>query len=458
MGAERRVVVTGIGVVSPIGVGTRAFWSACLEDRTAVEPVPADWRRFADLSSGVWAPLPEVRYPVKQISRIEAKQLDPVSLNSLLAAFEAFEDAGMAPSLADEKHLTYRVDGLEPHRTGVFMGTGVGGIHTVGTSYAHQMGDFIARGLARLEDALDRPSADIADAVSQIRSGLVFPKRFNPFTVSMLMPNAPAANIAIKLSLTGPNLTFPLACASGTAAVGHAFRAVARGDADVAVAGGAEYLFDAYGTIFRAFDAVKTLVHGYDSKEAANRPFDTRRSGFLFSQGGAAVLILESLERARARGALPVAEVLAYQETCDARSIMMMDPSATEIERMLRMLLGNARVAPEAVDYINAHGTGTTLNDATEAEVIERVFPKTVAVNSTKALVGHTMGAAGAIEAAVTALSLKHQATHGNPNLKEPLSDLGFVRQAGPLGMEVALSQSFAFGGHNTGLLMKRFT
>jgi 3-oxoacyl-[acyl-carrier-protein] synthase II len=449
----RRVVITGIGVISPIGIGKNAFWSSCLEDRTAAAPIPEAWQRSAPLSSSVWSPLADVEYAPEQIGRVEAKQLDPVSKNSLHAAFEALQDAGLEVDSKDEKRRTFRIRGVNADRAGVFIGTGVGGIHTVGTSYAHQICRPQSDGLSKLA----RQSAEAEETVRELQEGLFFPKRFNPYTVSMLMPNAAAANIAIKLGFTGPNLTYPLACASGTAAVGHAFRAVARGDIDVAVTGGTEYLFDAYGTIFRAFDAVKTLAHDFEPPERSNRPFDADRSGFLFSQGGAAILILESLDRAVERGAEPVAEILSYAESCDAGSIMMMDASAREIERMLRSALEAADMPACRVDYINAHGTGTELNDATEVRVIERVFRKDALVNSTKALIGHTMGAAGAIEAAVTALSLKHQATHGSPNLERPIADLNFAKWAGPAPMEVAVSQSFAFGGHNTALLMQRF-
>jgi 3-oxoacyl-[acyl-carrier-protein] synthase II len=451
-----RVVITGIGVVSPIGVGKDPFWSSCLEDRAAVEPIPEVWHRFAELTSGVWSPLPEVVPSPEHIGRVEAKQLDPVSLNALYAAFEAVGDAGLSIAPTDEKRRLFRFRDVDPHRIGVYLGTGVGGIHTVGTSYAHQICNPLSRRIEAYRKGAPEPLPSALDeTLGDLEAGLRFPKRFNPFAVSMLMPNAPAANLAIKLGINGPNLTFPLACASGTAAVGHGFRAVQRGEVAVALTGGTEYLFDAYGTIFRAFDAVKTLAHGYDSPETANRPFDARRSGFLFSQGGAAVLILESLEHARGRGGAPIAEVLAYAETCDARSIMMMDPSAAQIIRMLDMLFDDGDIGAHHVDYVNAHGTGTELNDATEAEVIGEVFRRDVRVNSTKALVGHTMGAAGAIEAAVTALSLKHQAVHGAPNLETPIADLDFVRTAGPADLEIAVSQSFAFGGHNTALLMR---
>jgi 3-oxoacyl-[acyl-carrier-protein] synthase II len=454
---ERRVVITGIGVVSAIGIGKDAFWAGCLSDRTVVAPIPKAWTRFASLGSKVWAPLDEVTFDPAVISRIEQKQLDPFTKNGLHTAFEAVRDAGFDLSMVDEKHRTYRLGGINPQRVGVFMGTGVGGIHTIGECYAHQICTPQARGLKAL--ATNRPENDppLRESIDALQGDLYFPKRFNPYTVSMLMPNAAAANIAIKLGLTGPNLTYPLACASGTAAIGHGWRAVAREEVDVAVTGGTEYLYDPYGTIFRAFDAVRTLAYDFTPPERANRPFDVQRSGFLFSQGGAAVLVLEDLAHALGRGAVPIAEILAYSESCDATSIMMMAPGGEEMARMLRSLLASGKTAANEVDYINAHGTGTEQNDAVEAEVIERIFRPNVAVNSTKALIGHTMGAAGAIEAAVTALSLKHQATHGSPNLEEPLAKLNFVKHAGPREMVTAVTESFAFGGHNTGLLLRRF-
>jgi 3-oxoacyl-[acyl-carrier-protein] synthase II len=191
-------------------------------------------------------------------------------------------------------------------------------------------------------------------------------------------------------------------------------------------------------------------------KEEANRPFDKERSGFLFSQGGAAMLVIETLENAIARGRGPIAEIVGYAESCDAKSIMTMDRSGEQIARMVAALHRSAEVDPYDVDYVNAHGTGTLLNDEVEASLIERLFRKDVIVNSTKALIGHTIGASGAIEAAVTALAVARNRVHGMPNLHRPIRELNFAKQPVAAPIDAAVSLSFAFGGHNTGLLLQK--
>jgi 3-oxoacyl-[acyl-carrier-protein] synthase II len=274
----------------------------------------------------------------------------------------------------------------------------------------------------------------------------------------MLMPNAASAAVANKHSIRGPNLTYCVACASGTVAVGHAYRAVRDGEVALAVSGGAEFLYDEHGHIFRGFDVAGTLVRDCADPEKANRPFDEKRSGFLFSQGGAAVLVLEELERALRRRAPIIAELVGFAETFDAHSMMSLAPGGGEIERMLRASLADAGLEARAVGYVNAHGTGTQNNDAIEGEVIRRVFGDSAAVNSTKSLLGHTIGASGAFEALVTALTLRDGRTHINRNLDAPCCDLNFVRSTGAFAPEVGLSQSFAFGGHNAALVLRRWT
>jgi 3-oxoacyl-[acyl-carrier-protein] synthase II len=226
---------------------------------------------------------------------------------------------------------------------------------------------------------------------------------------------------------------------------------------DLAVTGGSEYLYDEHGHIFRGFDVAGTLVQDYVDPESANRPFDEKRSGFLFSQGGAAVLVLEELEHARRRGATIIAEVIGYAESFDAHSMMSLAPGGEQIERMVHAAITDADLSPRDVDYVNAHGTGTKNNDQTEAEVIDRVFGKSVLINSTKSLLGHTIGASGAIEALVTALSLRDGTTHICKNLDTPLLGLNFVRSVEQHDLRVGLSQSFAFGGHNAAVVLRRY-
>lgn len=395
----------------------------------------------SSFNSRVWSPLPESEYPHAGLSRIEKNQLDPVSMQALECASQAIAMAGLPQSAADPKTGRSSLDGLDSSLAGCWIGTGVGGVSTIAQALSHQI--------------LRQPAAGPGfpeDATGYFR----YPKRFNPFTVPMLMPNAPAANVAIKLGLQGPVRTPVAACASGTIAIGEAFRAVSDGRVDLALAGGSEHLFDEYGTVFRGFDAIGALVHGDHPPETLNRPFDRGRSGFLFSQGGAAVLVLEEYNRARDRGATIFAELAGYAEGCEASSIMAPAPDGAVMERVLREAVADAGLAPEEIGYINAHGTGTEANDRIEAGVIGRLFGRTTPVAATKGLTGHTIGAAGALEAVVTVLSLYRGITPGCRNLADPEADLAFLRESGPLAATAALSQSFAFGGHDAALVFRR--
>jgi len=273
----------------------------------------------------------------------------------------------------------------------------------------------------------------------------------------MSMPNGNSAVVGIRYGLHGRNTTCAGACASGTIALGNALRAIQSGEMKLALAGGVEYLGDEWGGIFRAFDVVKTLVRAGDDPQTANRPFDARRSGFLFAEGGGAVLVVEELEHALARRAPVIAELSGYAETFDAHNMVMMDPAGRHAERMLRLALEDAGVTPAEVDLVNAHGTGTALNDATEAALLERVFGARPLVQSTKSLCGHTIGASGAIEAAVLALSIRDQTTHACAHLEQPIGGLRYVRAPQRFRIACALSESFAFGGHNAAVVLKEF-
>jgi 3-oxoacyl-[acyl-carrier-protein] synthase II len=420
---KRRVVITGAGVVSAIGVGVEAFWRSCLEGRSAVATIPPAWLEYAELRSRLWSPLPEIDAEALGIARTERLQLDPVALLALVASREALLNAGFSFAPA-QRNRTLTIAGEDPAHIGVFMGTGIGGASTFLRNHAIHLSH--------------RP-------------------RYHPFVVSMLMPNAAGAAVANKFSFHGPNVTYCVACASGTVALGHAYRAVRDGQVALAVSGGAEFLHDEHGHIFRGFDVAGTLVRDCADPDAANRPFDEKRSGFLFSEGGAAVLVLEALDHALRRGAPVIAELAGFAETFDAYSMMSLAPEGGQIERMLRAGLADAGLDAAAVDYVNAHGTGTQNNDAIEAQVIRRVFSAAAAVNSTKSLLGHTIGASGAFEALVTALSLREGRTHVNRNLETPCCDLNFVRSTEVFAPQVGVSQSFAFGGHNAALVLRRY-
>jgi len=452
---SRRVVITGAGVVSPIGIGVDEFWRSCLAGKSSAAPIPAHWADYADLHSRVWSPLPEIDPKSLGLARTEQLQLDPVTIIALGAAREALANAGFAIQAAEGKTRTYVLPDTDATRTGVYIGTGLGGAFTFLQNHTHHL---LRKPRAALMDFAEKyiATAD-RDTFDRIMAQLKHGLRFNPFEVSMVMPNAPAAAIGIKYTLKGVNETYCVACASGTVAIGNAYRAVRDGRVDIAVSGGCEYFGDEHGHIFHSFDVSGTLVRDCSNPETANRPFDEKRSGFLFSQGGAAILVLEELEHARHRGAKIVAELIGFAETFDAHSIMSLASDGVQIERMIRAALADAGLSSRDVDYVNAHGTGTMNNDKTEADVIGRVFGQYVPVNSTKSLIGHTIGASGAIEALVTALSLRDGITHVCNNLVTPVLDLNFVRKTERFSPRVGLSQSFAFGGHNAAVVMRRF-
>ncbi|MHB8623434.1 MAG: beta-ketoacyl-[acyl-carrier-protein] synthase family protein [Sulfuricaulis sp.] len=451
----RRVVITGAGVISPIGIGLDEFWRHCLEGKLAVAYIPAHWERYADLRSRLWSPLPDINPESLGIARTERLQLDPVTVLALGAAREALNRAGFTINPAKGHSRQFIVSDADSARTGVYIGTGLGGAVTFLQNHTHHL--LRKPRAALMTHAKEQlPSGD-RDKLESILALMTHVPRFNPFEVSMVMPNAPSAAIGIKFTFTGPNETYCVACASSTVAIGNAYRAVRDGRIDVAVSGGCEYFADEHGHIYRSFDVSGTLVRDCENPEKANRPFDEKRSGFLFSQGGSAVLILEELEHAQHRGAKIMAELIGFAETFDAHSMMSLVPGGIQIERMIRAALADANLSPCEVDYVNAHGTGTKNNDEIEAQVINRVFGRSVWINSTKSLLGHAIGASGAFEALVTALSLRDGTTHVCKNLETPLLDLNFVRHVERFNPLVGLSQSFAFGGHNAAVVLRRF-
>ena len=456
MGVSRRVVVTGLGIVSSIGSDPDLFWNNCLEGKSRVAPIPEHWRHYADYHSSIWATLDPLEPDKLGLTRVEVAQNDPASLIAGNAARQALTNGGLQLEVFNKRANSYRLADVDAQRVGVYMGTGIGGANSFLDNYSVQM---LGKQKLKLGEIFSNLSED--DDSRAAIGGIIelshHGRRFNPFVVSMLMPNAISAHIGLKYSIKGPNLTHSVACASGTVAIGHAFHAVRDGTVDFAISGGSEYLDDYYGGIFHGFDIARALVRNCEDPATANRPFDINRSGFLYSQGGAAVLLLEDLDTAVGRGAPILAEVAGYAETFDAHSVMSIAPDGVQIERMMNAALADAGMSHSHIHYINAHGTGTQANDTVETEVIGRVFGRDVLVNSTKSLVGHTIGASGAIEALVTVMSLKEQRTHLCKNLEEPLTDLNFAREVTSCSMDAAFTQSFAFGGHNAGLVLKRF-
>jgi 3-oxoacyl-[acyl-carrier-protein] synthase II len=445
----RRVVVSGIGIVAPNGADTGSFWKNCLAGAASVAGIPEEWTAYHSYSSRMWAPLPTVDFSRHHINRVEVMQSDMTALLAIVAADQALSMSCVDLISKNAKKNTFTLDGLDSLRCGVFVGTGVGGI----TSFAANEGNHL---FSPAREFFSDPSFFSAEKREQLDRIVRCPPRFHPFVVAMTMPNTAAASLGIKYSLNGPNSTFCNACAAGTTAIGKAFRAIRGNELDWALAGGVDYLHDDYGGIFRGFDVAGTLISNSRDPQD-NRPFDASRNGFLMAEGGCAILVLESLEHAQRRHAIvPVAEILGFAETFDATSIMSPDPSGAQAERMIHSALADAGLSARDIDYINSHGTGTKANDEVEAAVIERIFADRPLVNATKSLTGHAIGASGAIEAAVTALSLLDQTTHACKNLRQPIRPLNFVREARPYSIDTALTQSFAFGGHNAALVMSR--
>ncbi len=457
---SRRVVITGVGAFTSIGTTVEEFWRGCLNGNTSVAEVPSKWNDFHHYSSRVWSPLPSPGNTGNIVNDIEKTKLDMAAVLAMETTAEALHNAGLSPSLVDVKRNAYALTNADPTRMGVFLGTGVGGLYSLLSNAAYHMLSQQQQRLQQLAKLLasSEKYEQSLQIIERIASDILIPFRANPFVVSMIMPNAVSSNVAIKFGIHGPAQTSCSACSSGTVAIGNAFQTLRSGGIDIAIAGGVEYLCDDYGMIFRGFDIAKTLVtQGKQpfSNDQLNRPFDRDRSGFLFSQGGCGIMVLEELEHARKRNANIICEVAAYSETCDGYNIMIMQPNGQQITRMLIQLLQSANCTGQDVDYVNAHGTGTLLNDSTEAEIIENIFGKRALVNSTKSLLGHAIGASGALGALVTALSIRHNTTHVCKNLQNPVRDLNFVRSVGSHSIRTAVTQSFAFGGHNAALLLK---
>ncbi len=445
-----RVVITGLGVISSIGLDVQSFWRACLDGCSEIALIPEQWRKYSDYNSGIWSPLPELDYKALGFIRTEIMQRDPVSLIAMAATEQALDQAGLFREEANPRCNQYYIPGIDSNRFGVFVGTGIGGANSFLDNQAFQM-------LSLTKSKLTGLLGETTGEARELLDLLYHPRRLNPFVVSMLMPNAVSATIGIKYSLHGPNRTIAQACSSGTSAIGSAFRCIRSGDLDYALCGGAEYLYDPYGGIYRGFDIANTLARPGNDPETANRPFCNKRSGFLYSEGGAGMLLIERECIAKSRNAEILAEVAGFGESFDASSMMSNAGDGRQIERMIENALGDAGIQSSDIDYINTHGTGTQINDDIESRVLEGVFHDRPIVNSTKSILGHTIGASGAIEAITSVLSLQHQTTHICKNLDEPIAKLNFVKEVAPHNITHALSESFAFGGHNSALILKRY-
>lgn len=412
MTGKRRVVVTGMGLVSPLGNDVQSSWSAALAGQSGVVPITAfDASLYSTRFGGTIKQLD----PSSWISAKELKKMDPFIHYGLVAALQAWQDAGLSVTEANAP------------RIGVSMGSGIGGIGTI-----EQQHDVL------------------------LNSG---PRRISPFFVPSSIINMISGHLSIMLGLQGPNMAVVTACATGTHAIGDAMRMIQYGDADVMLAGGAEYATTQLG--LAGFSAARALSQRNDDPQAASRPWDKDRDGFVLSDG-AACLVLEEYEHARARGAQIYAELAGFGMSSDAHHMTMPLSDGSGAARCMQNALRDAGVNAEQVGYINAHGTSTPLGDVAETMAIKRAFGDhafKLMVSSTKSMTGHALGAAGAIESIFCLLSLRDQRVAPTINLHAPDEgcDLDYVPlEARDSKLDVVLNNSFGFGGTNATLVFRR--
>ena len=425
----RRVVVTGIGVVSPNGIGRRAFSEAIVEGRSGVGLIES-----FDTSGQAIKIAGEVKgfdvSPYLGEHRKNLKVMSRAVQFAVGAGALAVEDSGLEPSKID------------PERFGVCMGTGI-----TPMDVAELVGP-ISRGIGQ-DGGFD------VGRFAEAQSESMF-----PLWLLKHLPNMAAAHLSILHHAMGPNNTIVTACAAGTQAVGEAFRLIRRGDADVMLAGGCDSRLDPLMMV--AYQAMKAVSVSTRPPSQVSRPFDGQRDGFVLGEG-AAVLILESLSRAKRRGATIYAEVTGYGSSFDAYGITRPEPEGKGAALAMRAALREARRDPADIDYINAHGTSTRLNDLMETMAVKRVFgPRSskIPMSSQKSMVGHLIGASGALEAAATALSLERGVVPPtiNQETPDPECDLDYVpNTAREIPLRTAISNSFGFGGQNASLVMTRF-
>ena len=410
----RRVAVTGVGLVSPLGVGTAENWNALLEGRSGIGPITRfDTTGYPSRIAG------EVKGfdPHDYLDKKEVKKSDTFIHYALAATRFALEDSGL------------KIDEGNADRVGVVIGSGIGGLPLIESM--HQT--LLTRG----------------------------PDRVSPFFIPGLIVNMAAGQVSIHHGAKGPNTSPATACTTGLHAIGDAFRFVQMGEADAMIAGGAEAVITPLA--MAGFCAMRALSHRNDEPEKASRPWDAQRDGFVMGEG-CGLVILEELEMAKRRGAPIYAEVVGYGMSADAYHISAPHPEGDGAVRVMEAALRDADLPSEAIGYINAHGTSTPLGDLSEVRAIKRVFGDhayKLAVSSTKSSTGHLLGAAGGLETGILALAVRHQILPATINLDEPGEgcDLDFVpNKVRPVDLQYAMSNSFGFGGTNASIVLKRYT
>lgn len=409
---KRRVVITGMGVVSSLGIGVDNFWNSIKEGKNGISAVSRI--DVSNLNCKVAAELKEFD-ATQFIDKKEAKRMDKYSQYAMAAAKMAVESSGLD------------LEKIDKNKFGVVVGSGIGGIET----FEDQHSVYLEKG----------------------------PGRISPFFIPMMIGNMGAGLLAMQFGAKGFNECVVTACATSTNAIGDAFKVIQRGDADIMLTGGAEASITPMA--FAGFCSMKAMSTTEDPSSAC-RPFDAERNGFVMGEG-AGILVIEELEHAKARGANIIAELVGYGCTNDAYHMTAPAPEGEGGARCMKMAINDAGIKPEEVGYINAHGTSTEYNDKFETAAIKTVFSehaKKLAVSSTKSMTGHLLGAAGAVEAIITALSLKEGYLPAtiNYNTPDPECDLDYVPNKGRnADISYALSNSFGFGGHNATIVLKKY-
>ena len=410
---KRRVVITGVGMITPLGIGVEQSWNGLLAGRSGIGKITQfDAANFPTRIAG------EVDgfNPEEYIEPKEIKKMDRFIHFALAAAQMAMNDSGL--KITDEN----------ADRAGVIVGSGIGGLRSI----EHYHSVLLEKG----------------------------PRRITPFFIPMLVVNLASGQISIRFGAKGPNSAVVTACATGSHAIGDAFKIIQRGDADAMIAGGTEAVITPLG--IGGFNAMKALSTRNDEPEKASRPFDMDRDGFIMGEG-AGIMILESLETALERGAGIYAEIAGYGMAADAYHITAPSPNGEGAARCMKMALQDAGVDPSEVNYINAHGTSTKAGDEVETYAIKTVFGEyayKIPVSSTKSMTGHLLGAAGGVESVISILSIKDDIIPPTINLDtpDPECDLDYVpKQARRTTVNYALSNSFGFGGTNACLLFRKF-
>lgn len=406
----RRVVVTGLGVVTSLSQKVDDLFDRLVRGESGIHPL-----RVFDTTGY------KVRFggdvydwdPGEYIDKREAKRIDRFSQFALVAGIDAVSDSGIDFSKED------------PHRCGVILGSGIGGLNEIEEQHSR----LLEKG----------------------------PERVSALTIPKLMLNAAGGNLGIRFGLRGPNFSIATACASATNAIGEAFHAVRDDDVDVIITGGSEAAITCMG--MSAFANMRALSERSDDPTKASRPFDLDREGFVLAEG-AGILVLEELEHAKARGARIYCEVLGYGATCDAGHITQPDEQGAGAARAMAKALKDAKLSPDTIDYINAHGTGTPLGDKAETQAIKNVFGDyayKVSISSTKSQLGHSLGASGGIELVVTVKALERSVIPPTINLDtpDPACDLDYTpKQPRERRIRAAMSNSFGFGGHNASVVI----